>query len=253
MNDKNRIKLAIFCDDIFSLDILDFIVSKKITIDIIVCNSNNIKIKNLIFRKYKKIKTIGSNKLYNKENIKIFKKYNIDIILLAWWPYIIKEPILTLPNRYIINMHPSYLPYGRGKHPYFWNIIEKTKFGASLHIVNKNIDEGSIIAREVINVDWEDTGFTLREKSRESLFNLFKKNFSKIMKGKINFIKAPKKNRLHLSNEIENKSKIFLEKKYKAKDLIDLIRARSGFETGGAWFKDKDNKYEIMTIIRKKK
>mgnify|MGYP006084196901 CR=1 FL=1 len=253
MNDVNRIKLAIFCDDVFGLNILDYIESKKIMIDIIVYNSNNIKIRDIILKKYKDIKIIESNKLYYKANIKIFNNFNIDIILLAWWPYIIKEPILSLPHKYIINMHPSYLPHGRGKHPYFWNIVEKTKFGVSLHIVNKNIDEGSIIARDVIDVGWEDNGFTLREKSRKKLFNLFKKNFFNIIKGKINFIKTSHKSRLHLSNEIEKKSKIFLEKKYKAKDLINLIRARSGFETGGAWFKDKNNKYEIKTIIRKKK
>src|SRR5205807_7477144 len=35
---------------------------------------------------------------------------------LAWWPEIIRDPLLTLPRRGWINFHPSYLPFNRGKY-----------------------------------------------------------------------------------------------------------------------------------------
>ena len=250
---KKNIKLADFCDDDFGIKILEYIKSKKFSLDIIVYNSLNKKIKNDIKKKYKNSLIIGSDKIYQKKNISLFQKLNIDIIILAWWPHILKQPYLSLPNKYMINMHPSYLPYGKGKHPYFWSIIENTMFGVSLHVVNNKIDGGKIIARDLINIEWEDNGYTLREKSRIKLFLLFKKNFLNIVKGKITFIENSKNKRVHYSSELEEKSKINLNKKYKAKELLDLIRARSGFKDGASWFIDKKIKYNVKTIITRVK
>ena len=105
-------------------------------------------------------------------------------------------------------MHPSFLPFGKGKHPYFWSIVENTKFGVSLHLVNDGIDSGKIIARDSIDINWEDNGYTLREKSRLKLFLLFKKNFSKIINDKITFINNSPNKRIHYSSELEEKSRI---------------------------------------------
>ena len=40
-----------------------------------------------------------------------------DLGVLAWWPKIIKPPLLDFPKHGWINTHPSFLPCGRGKHP----------------------------------------------------------------------------------------------------------------------------------------
>ena len=103
-------------------------------------------------------------------------------------------------------MHPSYLPNGRGKHPYFWSIIENTTFGVSLHLVNSEVDGGKIIARDTININWEENGYTLREKSRAKLLELFKNNFSKIIEDKFTFIKHLSNKKVHYSSELEEKS-----------------------------------------------
>ena len=45
---------------------------------------------------------------------------NIDLGFLVWWPKIIGNPLLGLPRLGLINTHPSYLPYNRGKNYNFW-------------------------------------------------------------------------------------------------------------------------------------
>ena len=44
----------------------------------------------------------------------------IDYFLLLWWPKIISESIINISKKGAINLHPSYLPYCRGKDPNFW-------------------------------------------------------------------------------------------------------------------------------------
>ena len=40
-----------------------------------------------------------------------------DLGLLAWWPHILKAPLLGATVHGFINTHPSLLPHNRGKHP----------------------------------------------------------------------------------------------------------------------------------------
>ena len=59
-----------------------------------------------------------------KEPDKIYTKlsiFNHQLNILAWWPYIIREPIISSSKFGTINFHPSLLPYNRGKNYNFWN------------------------------------------------------------------------------------------------------------------------------------
>ena len=62
-------------------------------------------------------------------------------------------------------MHNSYLPYNRGKNPYFWTFIEEKPYGVTIHKVDEGIDTGEIISQKLIQYDWEDNAGTIYEKS----------------------------------------------------------------------------------------
>ena len=47
-----------------------------------------------------------------------------DLGILAWWPMLIRRPLIGLPRHGFINFHPSLLPYNRGKHYNFWALVE---------------------------------------------------------------------------------------------------------------------------------
>ena len=56
-------------------------------------------------------------------------------------------------------MHISYLPYNRGSHPNFWSFYDKTPSGVSIHIVDKGIDTGPIVAQKYVNFNNKDDTF----------------------------------------------------------------------------------------------
>ena len=92
----------------------------------------------------------------------------LDLGLLCWWPTLIKAPLLDLPQRGFINTHPSLLPYGRGKHPYVWSLLDQTPFGVSLHWVDDSTDGGAVAFQNPLPVTWCDTGETLYRRSCEA-------------------------------------------------------------------------------------
>ena len=191
--------------------------------------------------------------IYNSEFVSFLNKHRNAQLILAWWPSIIKEPILTIPQKGIINFHPSYLPYDRGKDPNFWTLVGNTPFGVSLQIIDDSIDGGDVIFQKRINKTWMDTGKSLYEKAREAIINLFIDNYTKI---KIGDIKPVRQNQdegsFHYRKELEPRSEIILNKTYTAKDLINLLRARTFPPNPSCYFYDDNGeKYEIRVEIEK--
>lgn len=174
---------------------------------------------------------------------------------LAWWPWIIKEPLLSLPRQGFINTHPSFLPHNRGKHYNFWAIVEEAPYGASLHVVEPGIDCGDIVAQTRIPYDWEDTGESLYEKGTRELVRLFRETYPRIRKGEATRTPQPSgQGSFHLAEELESASSIELERRYRARDLLNQLRARTFPGHPACWFTDEQGReYEVRIEIKRRK
>ena len=84
-----------------------------------------------------------------------------DLIISYCYAPIIKSQFINSCNCPIVNVHPTYLPYGRGIYPIMWASLYDHPFGVSLHLIDsEEIDSGAIIMREKIDLNDE---LTLRE------------------------------------------------------------------------------------------
>lgn len=86
---------------------------------------------------------------------------DIDYIVLAKYMRILTPRFVEFYEDKIINIHHSFLPAFIGANPYKQAYDRGVKIiGATSHFVNNNLDEGPIIAQEVIHVDhaygWRD-------------------------------------------------------------------------------------------------
>ena len=155
------------------------------------------------------------------------KTLKFDTAFLIWWPKIIPKKILSFPDNGFINTHPSFLPFQRGKFPSFWSQIEETKYGVTLHKVDIGIDTGPILFQKEIVYTLTDTGRSLYDKSIIEMINLFKDKYPLIRKLEYKEIEQDKSTATyHSASEVE-KTRIDLGKKYYAKDLINMLKARN--------------------------
>jgi methionyl-tRNA formyltransferase len=193
---------------------------------------------------------LTSDDLKESPPLSVLRELELDLIILAWWPYILKEDLIRLPRVGCLNFHPSYLPYNRGKHYNYWSIVEERPFGVTIHWVDEEIDQGEIAFQSLIPKSWEDTGETLYFKAQKEMVRLFKENFHRIKAGDIP--RKPQDLRLgsfHYAKELEEASRIDLEKEYNARHLLNLLRARTFPPNPGAWFLDRGVKYEVRVKI----
>lgn len=98
-------------------------------------------------------------------------EFGVTTLVMIWWPKILKK-LVKVPDLNILNTHPSYLPYNRGKHPYYWALMDGTPFGATIHRVDAGIDTGSILWRKQIELEPTDTGATAYLKSLKAVGQL---------------------------------------------------------------------------------
>ncbi len=86
---------------------------------------------------------------------------DVDYIVLAKYMRILTPRFVERYEDKIINIHHSFLPAFIGANPYKQAYDRGVKIiGATAHFVNNNLDEGPIIAQEIIHVDhaygWRD-------------------------------------------------------------------------------------------------
>ncbi len=93
--------------------------------------------------------------------LKELDKYNFDYMVLAKYMRILTPNFVSKYEGRIINIHHSFLPAFIGANPYKQAYERGVKIiGATAHFVTNDLDEGPIIAQDVISVnhrfDWKD-------------------------------------------------------------------------------------------------
>lgn len=110
---------------------------------------------------------------------KLIQAFDVSTVVLLWWPKIVHQ--INKLGINVINTHPSYLPYNRGKHPYYWSIVDDTPFGATIHRVDDGIDTGTILWRKEVKLLPNDTGQTAYHKAVTAMSALLAENYDKIV------------------------------------------------------------------------
>ena len=257
MDDHKSVSACVFSQT--GVDLFKLIIQKSIQVDTVYLSdseSPNIiremqaialesKIKMIILSKEQAIGTLVDKSFCTVTSY----------LLLLWWPFILKKNCIDKFN-YVINIHPSFLPFGRGKYGYFWSLMYDEPFGASIHLVDEGIDSGQLLAQQEIFISPTDTGGDLYQKGVEACISLFDSNITTLLKpgGIASMSNSFKHTKSHGSYRdkrdfadycAEQEKKLFL-----IDNAIDYLRART-FLDGRSYRYKRGNKIFDCSIIIK--
>jgi len=103
-----------------------------------------------------------------KAELELLEEYRIDTIILARYMQILSPDFVRKYPHKIINIHHSFLPAFVGSNPYRQAYRRGVKIiGATSHYVTDDLDEGPIIAQDVIKISHKDTLNDLIRKGRD--------------------------------------------------------------------------------------
>ncbi|MEA4986134.1 Phosphoribosylglycinamide formyltransferase [bioreactor metagenome] len=121
--------------------------------------------------------------------VSLLDKYEVDFIVLAGFLLKVSLPILeAYPNK-IINIHPALLPKFGGKGMYGHHVHQavvdagETHSGITIHYVNEQYDEGSIIFQATCEVSVGDTPDMVADKVHALEYRYFPEVIEKLAIG----------------------------------------------------------------------
>jgi methionyl-tRNA formyltransferase len=177
------------------------------------------------------------SRLRNEMVLESVKALKPDLGISIMFGYILRSEFLNVFPKGCINLHPAYLPYNRGAYPNVWSIIDETLAGVTLHYVDPGVDTGAIIAQREIVVEPIDTGASLYSKLERAALALFKETWPLFKADQIKSVVQPiAAGTYHRIQDVERIDQIDLDATYKAKELLNILRARTFRPYPGAYF-----------------
>jgi len=171
-----------------------------------------------------------------------------DIGVSVLFGHILKQDVIDVFPKGIINLHPAYLPYNRGAHPNVWCIMDGTPAGATLHYIDAGIDTGKIICRVKLEVEPWDTAKTIYDKSMLECSRMFKWVWQNL--DDIEGISQEPTPTYHKSKDLSELDEIDLDKTYTGRELINQLRARTFPPYRGCTFETPDGTVEITVNLK---
>ncbi len=188
----------------------------------------------------------AGSRLRRPEVRKAIAQLRPDIGLSVLFAYILKSEMLRVFPHGVVNVHPALLPYNRGAFPNVWSIVEETPAGVTLHYMDETIDTGNILGQREVDVEPIDTGETLYRKLEHTALDLFRETWPRIRSGTaVPLPQEPDAGTSHRLCDVEDIDEIDLDASYRARDLINILRARTFPPYRGAFFKTGGRRVDI--------
>ena len=185
---------------------------------------------------------VGHEAILQPEHIEWFKNQKFDVIICVYWPWLLKNEIYKSATK-TINFHPALLPVNRGWFPHVHSLIDGSKTGVTLHKIEEEADTGPIWAQKEVEIKPTDTAKEIYNRLQQEIVDLFVDKWDQLKNNEIEATPQDESSAIyHAKNEINDLDLIELSKNYSARDLINLIRARSFGNLGFAYYEENGKK-----------
>lgn len=164
--------------------------------------------------------------LTTETQLSVISELQPDIVVAAGYRHILPDSVLEIPDKGCINVHPGYLPDGRGFYPNVWSIIEDRPAGATIHYMDSGIDTGPIIARKMVEKQFDDNAAALYKRIETASIQLFKNIWPDIESGSVTTTQQSKEEgAFHSQADFEKLCRLDPDATYTVREMIDRLRA----------------------------
>jgi phosphoribosylglycinamide formyltransferase-1 len=119
-------------------------------------------------------KKFPSKELYEKEVLRVLKKYDAELVLLAGYMRVVGSTLLKAYKNRMLNIHPALLPAFPGLHAQKQAFDHGVKVaGCTVHFVDDTLDNGPIILQRCVEVAENDTAETLADRILEQEHKIY--------------------------------------------------------------------------------
>lgn len=116
------------------------------------------------------------------ESLRVIEDADLDWLFIIGWSQIAGAPLLAVPSRGVLGMHPTLLPLGRGRASIPWAILKGlTQTGVTLFQLDEGVDTGPILGQQVVDIDPRESALTLYDKVARAHVELMREIWPRLM------------------------------------------------------------------------
>jgi len=145
--------------------------NSSVEVSVILTNRKDAKVLDLAQKHHIPQLITNKTEFYHSDKIiKDLARYNVDLIVLAGFLWLIPSYLVESYPDKILNIHPALLPKYGGKGMYGMNVHNavhkagENETGITIHYVNERYDDGAILFQAACKVEKTDTAQQIAEK-----------------------------------------------------------------------------------------
>lgn len=147
-----------------------------------------------------------------------------------------------------INIHPGLNPYNRGWFPQVFSIINRKPLGATIHLMDCDVDHGEIICQDVIEIHEWDTSKSVYGRVLDAEYNLFVKCFDLLVSGAYYKEEMRVEGNYNSIQDYKDLLEIDLDKKVTMREAIDYLRAMTHPPYKNSFFRTKNGEAVYVSL-----
>src|SRR6266850_999412 len=176
-----------------------------------------------------KILRITSPNVNSPTFVEYVKRLNVDLIVVYFFPQILKTAILETPRLGILNCHPSLLPRYGGPHPAFWMLKNgESVAGVTVHMMTEKIDAGDIVAQQELIIGENENAGQLTQRQHHAAATLLTEAVNAMAQGTIDLKPQNIAERSYFGKK--NAADTTLDWKRSGRQIANLWRALQPYE-----------------------
>ena len=121
--------------------------------------------------------------IVEEQLVEMLRNAGVEVVVLAGFMRVLKEPMLAEFPRQIVNIHPSLLPKFRGLEAWKQVLAANEKWtGVSVHYVDAQVDHGDIILQREVPILPGDTPESLHARIQEAEHVLYPEALAQVFR-----------------------------------------------------------------------
>lgn len=133
-------------------------------------------------------------------------------------------PKRLVENVRCINIHPGFNPHNRGWFPQAFSIVNGLPVGATIHLMDADVDHGPIIAQEAVEIEPSDTSLEVYRKIIEIEKQLIHKHIYNIIEGTYDTFLPPCEGNYNSIKDYRELCQLQLDSTDTLRNHINLLR-----------------------------
>lgn len=158
-------------------------------------------------------------------------------------------PATLTDNVCCINFHPGLNPFNRGWYPQAFSIINGLPVGATIHLMDAEVDHGEILDQQEVEVTSSDTSLSVYRKVIATEKNLISKNIYTIITGLYTTKKPQAEGNYNGIKDYNTLCELDLNSVATLSEHLKILRATTHGDFKNAYFYDESGKKYFVKLV----